>query len=148
MIKEQLDLGIDEVALADSTGMANPISIQDISTKVIELSGDKPVFLHLHDTEGKGLANALAAMQVGISHFDTAFGGTGGCPFIKGASGNISTEDMAFMSAQMGIETGVDIEKIAAISRSLENYFSKQLAGKMHRVIDRKDIQFVRSIFP
>jgi hydroxymethylglutaryl-CoA lyase len=148
MIKEQLDLGIDEVALADSTGMANPISIQDISTKVIELSGDKPVFLHLHDTEGKGLANALAAMQVGISHFDTAFGGTGGCPFIKGASGNISTEDMVFMSAQMGIETGVDIDKIAAISRSLENYFSKQLAGKMHRVIDRKDIQFVRSIFP
>jgi hydroxymethylglutaryl-CoA lyase len=148
MIKEQLDLGSDEVALADSTGMANPISIQDISTKVIELSGDKPVFLHLHDTEGKGLANALAAMQVGISHFDTAFGGTGGCPFIKGASGNISTEDMVFMSAQMGIETGVDIDKIAAISRSLENYFSKQLAGKMHRVIDRKDIQFVRSIFP
>jgi hydroxymethylglutaryl-CoA lyase len=148
MIKEQLDLGIDEVALADSTGMANPISIQDISTKVIELSGDKAVFLHLHDTEGKGLANALAAMQVGIAHFDTAFGGTGGCPFIKGASGNISTEDMVFMSAQMGIETGVDIDKIAAISRSLENYFSKQLAGKMHRVIDRKDIQFVRSIFP
>jgi hydroxymethylglutaryl-CoA lyase len=148
MIKEQLDLGSDEVALADSTGMANPISIQDISTKVIELSGDKPVFLHLHDTEGKGLANALAAMQVGVAHFDTAFGGTGGCPFIKGASGNISTEDMVFMSAQMGIETGVDIDKIAAISRSLENYFSKQLAGKMHRVIDRKDIQFVRSIFP
>jgi hydroxymethylglutaryl-CoA lyase len=148
MIKEQLDLGIDEVALADSTGMANPISIQEISAKVIELSEDKPVFLHLHDTEGKGLANALAAMQVGIAHFDTAFGGTGGCPFIKGASGNISTEDMVFMSAQMGIETGVDIDKIAAISRSLENYFSKQFSGKMHQVIDRKDIQFVRSIFP
>jgi hydroxymethylglutaryl-CoA lyase len=148
MIKEQLDLGIDEVALADSTGMANPISIQEISAKVIELSEDKPVFLHLHDTEGKGLANALAAMQVGIAHFDTAFGGTGGCPFIKGASGNISTEDMVFMSAQMGIETGIDIDKIAAISRSLENYFSKQFSGKMHQVIDRKDIQFVRSIFP
>jgi hydroxymethylglutaryl-CoA lyase len=144
MIKEQLDLGIDEVALADSTGMANPISIQEISAKVIELSEDKPVFLHLHDTEGKGLANALAAMQVGIAHFDTAFGGTGGCPFIKRASGNISTEDMVFMSAQMGIETGVDIDKIAAISRSLENYFSKQFSGKMHRVIDRKDIQFIR----
>ena len=144
MIKEQLDLGIDEVALADSTGMANPISIQEISAKVIELSEDKPVFLHLHDTEGKGLANALAAMQVGIAHFDTAFGGTGGCPFIKGASGNISTEDMVFMSAQMGIETGVDIDKIAAISRSLEEYFSKQFSGKMHRVIDCKDIQFGR----
>jgi hydroxymethylglutaryl-CoA lyase len=144
MIKEQLDLGIDEVALADSTGMANPISIQEISAKVIELSEDKPVFLHLHDTEGKGLANALAAMQVGVAHFDTAFGGTGGCPFIKGATGNISTEDMVFMSEQMGIETGVDIDKVAAISRSLEEYFSKQFSGKMHRVIDRKDIQVVR----
>jgi hydroxymethylglutaryl-CoA lyase len=144
MIKEQLDLGIDEVALADSTGMADPISIQEISGKVIELSEDKPVFLHLHDTEGKGLANALAAMQVGVAHFDTAFGGTGGCPFIKGASGNISTEDMVFMSGQMGIETGIDIDKIAAISRSLEKYFSKQFSGKMHRVIDREDIQIVR----
>ena len=143
MIKEQLDLGIEEVALADSTGMANPISIQEISAKVIELSEDKPVFLHLHDTEGKGLANALAAMQVGIAHFDTAFGGTGGCPFIKGASGNISTEDLVFMAGQMGIETGIDIEKIAEISRSLEQFFSKQFSGKMHRVIDRKDIQVV-----
>ena len=144
MVKEQLDLGIDEVALADSTGMANPISIQEISAKVIELSEDKPVFLHLHDTEGKGLANALAAMQVGVAHFDTAFGGTGGCPFIKGATGNISTEDMVLMSEQMGIETGIDIDKVAAISRSLEEYFSKQFSGKMHRVIDREDIQVVR----
>jgi hydroxymethylglutaryl-CoA lyase len=110
----------------------------------MELSEDKPVFLHLHDTEGKGLANALAAMQVGIAHFDTGFGGTGGCPFINGASGNISTEDLVFMSGQMGVETGVDIEKIAAISRSLEEYFSKSFSGKMHRVIDRKDIQVVR----
>jgi hydroxymethylglutaryl-CoA lyase len=144
MIKEQLDLGIDEVALADSTGMANPIAIQEISGKVIELSEDKPVFLHLHDTEGKGLANALAAMQVGVAHFDTAFGGTGGCPFIRGASGNISTEDLVFMAGQMGIETGVDIDKIATISRSLEEYFSKQFSGKMHRVINRDDIQVVR----
>ena len=144
LIKEQLDLGIEEVALADSTGMANPATIQEISAKTIELSEDKPVFLHLHDTEGKGLANALAAMQIGIAHFDTAFGGTGGCPFIKGASGNISTEDLAFMSGQMGIETGVDIDKIAVISRSLEEFFSKQFSGKMHRVIGREDIQVVR----
>ena len=143
MLKEQLDLGIDEVALADSTGMADPVSIQEISGKVIELSEDKPVFLHLHDTEGKGLANALAAMQVGVTCFDTAFGGTGGCPFIKGASGNISTEDLAFMAHQMGIETGVDVARIAAISRSLEEFFTKQFSGKMHRVIDRQDIQVV-----
>ncbi len=141
MVKEQLDFGIEEIALADSTGMANPNAIQEISNKILELAEGKPVCLHLHDTEGKGLANALAAMQVGISHFDTAFGGTGGCPFIKGASGNISTEDLAFMAAQMGIDTGIDIEKIAKISRDLEAFFSKSFSGKMHRVIDRKDIQ-------
>ncbi|RLC02154.1 MAG: hydroxymethylglutaryl-CoA lyase [Deltaproteobacteria bacterium] len=141
MIKEQLDLGVEEVALADSTGMANPSAIQDISGRVIELAEGRPVCLHLHDTEGKGLANALAAIQIGVTHFDTAFGGTGGCPFIKGASGNISTEDLAFMVGQMGIETGIDIEKIAAISRSLEAFFSKSFSGKIHRVIDRKDIQ-------
>ncbi len=144
MIKEQLDLGVEEVALADSTGMADPIAIHEISGKVIELAEDKAVCLHLHDTEGKGLANALAAIQVGITHFDTAFGGTGGCPFIKGASGNISTEDLSFMAGQMGIETGIDIEKIASISRSLEEFFTKQFSGKMHRVLAREDIQIVR----
>jgi hydroxymethylglutaryl-CoA lyase len=144
LIKEQLDLGIDEVALADSTGMANPHSIQQISAKVIELANGMPVFLHLHDTEGKGLANALAALQVGVAHFDTAFGGMGGCPFIKGASGNISTEDLVFMLGQMGIESGIDIDKISTISRSLEKFFAKQFSGKMHRVLARDDIQIVR----
>ena len=144
LIKEQLDLGIDEVALADSTGMANPNSIQEISAKVMDLAQGRPVFLHLHDTEGKGLANALAALQVGVAHFDTAFGGMGGCPFIKGASGNISTEDLVFMLGQMGIKCGVDIDKISAVSRSLEDFFTKQFSGKMHRVLARNDIQIVR----
>jgi hydroxymethylglutaryl-CoA lyase len=144
LIKELLDMGIHEVVLADSTGMGNPNSIQEISSQVIELADGIPVFLHLHDTEGKGLANALAALQVGVVHFDTAFGGMGGCPFIKGASGNISTEDLAFMLGQMGIESGIDIAKIAAISRSLEDFFSKRFSGKMHRVLARDDIQIVR----
>lgn len=145
LVKEQLDLGVDEVALADSTGMANPNSIQEISFKVMELAKGIPVFLHLHDTEGKGLANALAALQAGVSHFDTAFGGMGGCPFIRGASGNISTEDLVFMLGQMGMECGIDIDKIAAVSRSLEEFFAKQFSGKMHRLLARDDIQIVRS---
>jgi hydroxymethylglutaryl-CoA lyase len=143
IVKEQLDMGIDEIALADSTGMANPLSIQEICQQVVPLATGKPVFLHLHDTEGKGLANALAALQVGVSHFDTAFGGMGGCPFIKGASGNISTEDLAFMLQQMGIITGLNIDKIAAVSRSLEDLFDKRFSGKMHRALERNDIQFI-----
>jgi hydroxymethylglutaryl-CoA lyase len=144
MVNEQLDLGIDEIELADSTGMADPQTIRQICDPIITAAGGKPIYLHLHDTEGKGLANALAALQVGITHFDTAFGGMGGCPFIKGATGNISTEDLAFMLGQMGIETGIDIDKIAAVSRSLEVFFEKRFAGKMHRLLERDDIKLIR----
>ncbi|MCG6911076.1 MAG: hydroxymethylglutaryl-CoA lyase [Deltaproteobacteria bacterium] len=143
MAKEQLDLGVDEIALADSTGMANPISIQEISGRVAEQAGGVPVYLHLHDTEGKGLANALAAMSAGIAHFETAFGGMGGCPFIKGASGNVATEDLVFMLGQMGIATGIDPYRLAAVSRELEGSIGKRFAGKMHHVLDRDDINIL-----
>jgi hydroxymethylglutaryl-CoA lyase len=147
LAKEQLDLGIDEIELADTTGMADPFSIQEICSPIISAADKKPVYLHLHDTEGKGLANALAALQVGITHFNTTLGGMGGCPFIKGATGNISTEDLAFMLGQMGIETGINIDKIAAISRSLEDFFDKRYAGKVHRLLERDDIKLMRSGF-
>jgi hydroxymethylglutaryl-CoA lyase len=144
MLKEQLDLGIDEIELADTTGMADPRAIQEICGPSRTLAQDKPVYLHLHDTEGKGLANALAALQIGITHFDSAFGGMGGCPFVKGASGNIATEDLAFMLGQMGIETGIDVSKIAAVSRSLEGFFNRRFSGKMHHLLNRKDIEVIR----
>jgi hydroxymethylglutaryl-CoA lyase len=144
LVKEQLDQGVAEIALADSTGMADPRSIQEICARVIELTKGNTVLLHLHDTEGKGLANALAALNVGVNHFDTAFGGMGGCPFIKGASGNIATEDLVWMLTQMGIDTGIDVDKIAAISRDLESFFDKPFSGKMHRLLARQDIQLLR----
>ncbi len=144
MAEEQLDLGVDEIELADTTGMADPDSIHKLCDSAITIAGEKPVFLHLHDTEGKGLANALAALQVGITHFDTALGGMGGCPFIKNASGNISTEDLGFMLHQMGIKTGINIDEIAAISRSLEDFFKKRFSGKMHHLLMRDDIKVVR----
>jgi hydroxymethylglutaryl-CoA lyase len=143
MIKAQLDLGIDEIELADTTGMADPRAIQEICGPVRALAEGKPVYLHLHDTEGKGLANALAALQAGIRHFDSAFGGMGGCPFVKGASGNIATEDLAFMLGQMGIETGIDVSKIAAVSRSLEGFFNRRFSGKMHHLLNREDIEII-----
>jgi hydroxymethylglutaryl-CoA lyase len=144
MVKEQLDLGIDEIEVADTTGMADPRAIQEICSSVRILTEARPVYLHLHDTEGKGLANALAALQVGITHFDSAFGGMGGCPFVKGATGNIATEDLVFMLEQMGIETGIDASKIAAVSRSLEVFFNRRFSGKIHQIIDRDDIKMIR----
>ncbi len=143
MLKEQLDQGIDEIELADTTGMADPRAIQEICGSARTLAENKPVYLHLHDTEGKGLANALAALQVGITHFDSVFGGMGGCPFVKGASGNIATEDLVFMMKQMGIETGIDVSKIAAISRSLEIFFDRRFSGKMHHLLNRNDIEII-----
>ncbi len=143
LAKRHLDLDIDELALADSTGMADPRSLQELMVQVVELAGDRPVILHLHDTEGKGLANALAAIQVGVRIFDTAFGGMGGCPFIKGATGNIATEDLAAMLHQMGIPTGIDVRAVAAISRSLETFFHKQFPGSMHRVLGNESIEVV-----
>ncbi len=133
--KRHLDLGIDEIALADSTGMGNPRQMEEIMGQIVEMAGHVPVMLHLHDTEGKGLANVVAAMRVGVRHFDTAFGGLGGCPFIKGATGNIATEDTAYMLEQMGIRTGIDIAAIVAISCEMEEILGKKLPGKIKNVL-------------
>lgn len=143
LVKRHLDLDIDELALADSTGMADPRAMDELMGWVMELAGDRPVILHLHDTEGRGLANALAAIQAGVRYFDTAFGGMGGCPFIKGATGNIATEDLVAMVERMGMTTGIDIRAVAEISRSLEAFFDKPFPGSMHRVLGNNAIKVV-----
>lgn len=143
LVKRHLDLEIDELALADSTGMADPASMTDLMGRVLELAGDRPVILHLHDTEGRGLANALAAIQTGVRIFDTAFGGMGGCPFIKGATGNIATEDLVAMVERMGMPTGIDVRTVAEISRSLETFFDTRFPGSMHRVLGNDAIKVV-----
>ena len=143
LARQHLDLGVDELALADSTGMADPRSLQDLVGPIVEEASDRPVILHLHDTEGKGLANALAAVQVGVTIFDTAFGGMGGCPFIAGATGNIATEDLATMLHQMGYDTGIDVHAVAGISRDLESFFEHSFPGSMHRVLANPDMKVV-----
>ncbi len=135
MVQRLLDSGVDELALADSTGMADPRSIRALMRRVVPIAKGRPVFLHLHDTEGRGMANALAAIDEGVRHFDTALAGMGGCPYIKGASGNISTEDLVCMAHQMGFETGINPRKVAAISAQVEAFFERQFPGKMHRVL-------------
>ena len=141
LVKSHLDTGLSELALADSTGMGHPALVRDLMGAVLELAGDIPVFLHLHDTEGKGMANALAAIQVGARHFDTALGGLGGCPFIEGATGNIATEDLAHMCGEMGFETGVNVPAVAAVTRALESLYDDRFPGKMHRVLENTQIQ-------
>jgi hydroxymethylglutaryl-CoA lyase len=140
LVENHLVTGIEELALADSTGMANPLSMRRLMKQVLALAGNIPVALHLHNTENKGLANVYAALEAGIRQFDTAFGGLGGCPFIKSATGNIATEDTAHMLHQMGFETGIDIGKVAAVSRDFEAHIGAELQGQMYKLWDNKEI--------
>jgi hydroxymethylglutaryl-CoA lyase len=104
----------DCVALADTVGYANPAQIRRLFKKVKNQIGSKLEAAHLHNTRGLGLANALAAYEEGVRHFDSSLGGLGGCPFAPGASGNVITEDLVFMFEAMGVRTGVDLDKLMA----------------------------------
>jgi hydroxymethylglutaryl-CoA lyase len=102
----------DCVALADTVGYANPAQIRRVFARVRKEIGGKLEAAHLHNTRGLGLANALAAYEEGVRHFDSSMGGLGGCPFAPGASGNVITEDLVFMFESMGVKTGIDLEKL------------------------------------
>lgn len=144
LVRHHLDQGVDELALADSTGMADPLHLEELIGEVLALAGDGvPVMLHLHNTESKGLANVYAALRAGVRYFDTAFGGLGGCPFIREASGNIATEDTAHLLHQMGFTTGVDIGGVAAVSRDMAARLDEPLPGNLYRIWGRHDIRVV-----
>jgi hydroxymethylglutaryl-CoA lyase len=104
----------DAVALADTVGYANPAQVRRLFRKVKDKIGEKLEGAHFHNTRGLGLANALAAYEEGVRHFDSSMGGLGGCPFAPGASGNVITEDLAFMFEAMGVSTGIDLDKLFA----------------------------------
>lgn len=135
IVKHYVEWGIESLSLADSTGMANPAQIKEMLSAIKPVIGEIPVVLHLHDTRGMGLANVVAAIEAGCTRFDTAFGGMGGCNFIPEALGNIATEDTVNMLHAMGYETGVDIEKVAQVSKHLQTLIGQQLPGKMYRLV-------------
>jgi hydroxymethylglutaryl-CoA lyase len=141
LVKHHLDAGADELALADSTGMANPRGLRDLMEKVLDLAGSIPVALHLHNTENKGLANVYAGLEAGVRHFDTAFGGLGGCPFIKRATGNIATEDTIHLLSQMGYETGIDPLKVSIVSKEAQGWLGFELPGVMYRLLNNPEIK-------
>jgi hydroxymethylglutaryl-CoA lyase len=111
---------VDDVGLSDTTGMANPAQVRRLFNKVRAAIGDKTGAAHMHNTRGLGLANCLAAYDVGVRTFDASLGGLGGCPYAPGASGNVVTEDLVFMFEAMGVHTGIDIEKLIAAREPLK----------------------------
>ncbi|MCD8360857.1 MAG: hydroxymethylglutaryl-CoA lyase [Acidaminococcaceae bacterium] len=115
-------LGIREISLSDTTGMANPLQVYKYGTEVKKLFPDIDWVLHFHNTRGMGLANVLAGLMAGITTYDACFAGLGGCTFAPGASGNIATEDLINMAEEMGIATGIDLEKYIALGHKVEDY--------------------------
>lgn len=113
MAERVLDLGVAEVGLSDTTGMGNPAQLERLVTGIWRRCGESRLTgVHLHNTRGQGLANALRAVELGITTLDSSLGGLGGCPFAPGASGNIVTEDLVFMLDSMGYPTGIDLEAL------------------------------------
>jgi isopropylmalate/homocitrate/citramalate synthase len=126
---------LPHIVLADTSGWANPIEIKKRINAVQEVAPEARLGLHLHDTRGIGAANFYAALQMGIDLFDSSVAGLGGCPFtaVKDSktAGNICTEDMVFMCEELGIETGIDLEKLIAAARIAEEVIGRQLAGRI-----------------
>ena len=114
------EAGVDEIGLSDTTGMANPAQVRRLFNQVRAVIGDKTGAAHLHNTRGLGLANCLAAFDVGVTTFDSSQGGLGGCPYAPGASGNVVTEDLVFMFESMGVHTGIDLEALMAVRATLQ----------------------------
>ena len=108
-----LDLGVSEVGLSDTTGMGNPAQLERLVSGIWQRCGNAALTgVHLHNTRGQGLANALRAIDLGVTTIDSSLGGLGGCPFAPGASGNIVTEDLVFLVTAMGYDTGIDLDKL------------------------------------
>ena len=115
LIKAVLDVGVDRVGLADTVGYADPAMVQELFTQALAVAGERLACGHFHDTRGLGMANVFAAWQLGITRFDACLAGIGGCPHAPGASGNVATEDVAYLFASMGVPTGLDIDALVAL---------------------------------
>ena len=115
LMQALLDAGADRVSLADTVGYADPAAVARLFEKALKLAGDRFCCGHFHDTRGLALANIHAALQLGVDRFDASLAGIGGCPHAPGASGNAATEDLAFMLASMGVDTGIDLPRLLAL---------------------------------
>jgi len=124
------DLGVYEISLGDTIGVANPAQVEDVLGRVLAKHPAKSVAVHFHDTQGTALANCLVALQMGVTTIDAAAGGLGGCPYAPGASGNLATEDVVAMLHAMGVKTGIDLDKLTEASRTASTFVGHELPSK------------------
>jgi hydroxymethylglutaryl-CoA lyase len=134
LMQALLDAGADRVSLADTVGYADPASVSRLFEQALKIAGDRFCCGHFHDTRGLALANVCAALQLGVTRFDTSLAGIGGCPHAPGASGNAATEDLAFMLAAMGVDTGVDLPALLRLRAKVADWLAgEQTHGALWR---------------
>ena len=133
LVQEIADWGVDEIAVADTIGHADPLSVGRLIDLIARRIDIGRLAAHLHDTQALGLANATAALQAGIRTFDSSVGGLGGCPFAPGAAGNLSTEDLVFMAHKVGLGTGVDFRQLWDVVYALERDIGRPIGGRIRQ---------------
>ena len=131
--KELLALGCYQVSLGDTIGIGTPRQTRDLVQRFLDEMPPEKFALHLHDTRGTALANALVGLELGVRDFDASVAGVGGCPYAPGAAGNLATEDLVFMLHGMGVATGVDLDKLIEAGNVAEQVIGRPLPGKVHK---------------
>ena len=131
--KEYKQMGFKGVTLGDTTGMATPVVVTDAIKAIRDNVPDFNITLHFHNTRGVGLANVMTGLNEGITDYESCFGGMGGCPFAPNATGNICSEDLIYLLHEMGIETGIDLDKTIAIAKKVESLVGHKLPGQVMR---------------
>jgi hydroxymethylglutaryl-CoA lyase len=124
------EMGIDELSLGDTIGVASPKQVQEVLEVLIKRFPKEKLAMHFHDTRGTALANILVSLDMGITTFDASLGGLGGCPYAPGASGNVATDDLIYMLHKMGIETGIDQEKLLGASHFIQEKIGRPLPSR------------------
>lgn len=133
LVSQLIDLGPAEVSLGDTIGVGHPRHIRELCQRALDAHGPERIALHLHDTQGLAVANALAAFELGVRHFDGSIGGLGGCPYAPGASGNVGSEDLVNLFRHYGIDLEIDLDALIATSRWLENSFGLEIQSPFYR---------------
>ncbi len=124
------DMGVYQVSIGDTIGVANPRQVEEVMGAILQTVPAEAVAAHFHDTQGTALANCLVAMQLGVTTIDASVGGLGGCPYAPGAAGNLATEDLVAMLHAMGVETGIDLDKLVEASRLAAAFVGHDLPSK------------------
>jgi hydroxymethylglutaryl-CoA lyase len=133
LCRELRAMGCYQISLGDTIGVANPRQVRDVLSRVLVETPIEAVAVHFHDTRGTALANILVAVEMGITTVDAALGGLGGCPYAPGASGNVATEDVVYMLEEMGVKTGVDLDKLIDCARLASTLVGHEMPGKYYR---------------